>query len=181
MGPGIKEHPFFKDCSKKIEQMCRKALKEKYQQYEDQDLTLDNFIDDCHYRLLGELERMNERGFFYDVYLYKTIFDYAVSRNCPIDLCGDIDDSYIAYLMGMTKADPFQWLLPSPMPFKLLPDGRANMYIVTYGDFKSELTEYFKGIFGRENVTEIEDYIILGKTEDIAEGNSSKTIWIHIY
>ena len=67
------------------------------------------------------------------------------------------------------------------MPFKLLPDGRANMYIVTYGDFKSELTEYFRGIFGWENVTEIEDYIILGKTEDIAEGNSSKTIWIHIY
>lgn len=57
MGPGIKEHPFFKDCSKKIEQMCRKALKEKYQEYEGQDLTLDNFIDDGHYRLLGELEQ----------------------------------------------------------------------------------------------------------------------------
>ena len=34
---------------------------------------------------------------------------------------------------------------------------------------------YYRGM------TDIEDYIILGKTEDIADGNSSKTIWIHIY
>ena len=177
----IKDALFFKDCEKKIELICRKALKEKYQKYEGRDLTLDDFIGDCNGRLLDELERINEGGFYYEIYIYKTIWDFAVAKKCPIDICGDIETSYVAYLLGMIEEDPFQWLMPKRMPFRFLPEGRPYMYIVAPDDFKKNLVEHFKGIFGRDKVTVIEDYIILGNRDDIEDNKTLDTIWIHIF
>lgn len=177
----IKDASFFKDCERKIELMCRKALKEKYQKYEGRDLTLDDFIGDCEGRLLDELERINEGGFFYEIYIYKAIWDFAVAKKCPIDICGDIETSYVAHLLGMIEEDPFQWLMPKRMPFRFLPEGRPYMYIVAPEYFKKALVEYFRGLFGRDKVTVIEDYIILGSIDDMEGYQTANAIWIHIY
>lgn len=181
MSTCIKDAPFFKDCGKKIKLMCREALKEKYQKYEGLDLTLDDFIGDCQGRLLDELEIINEGGFYYEIYMYKTIWDFAVAKKCPIDICGDIETSYVAYLLGMIEEDPFQWLMPMRMPFCFLPEGLPYIYIVASEEFKRKLTEYLKRIFGEDMVNIIEDYIILGNKKDIKDHKTSDTIWIHIF
>lgn len=180
MNTCIKDTPFFKDCRNKIELMCKKALKEKYQKYEGRDLTLDDFIGDCHGRLLDELEGIDEGGFCYEIWIYKTIWDFAVSKKCAIDICGDLETSYVAYLLGMIEEDPFQWLMPRRYPFRFLIDGHPYVYIVAPELFKKELTEFFKGIFGKDKVTTIEDYIILGNIDDIEGHETLNTIWIHI-
>jgi len=164
----IKDDPFFENCYEKLKLKCKEVFEEKARESEA-DMESD-YMRDLYYRILMEMDTIKKNGFCQEIYLFKTIVDYARSKKCSVDICGDIETSFVAYLLGLVD-DPQYYYFPSRYPY---------MYILASEEFKKELTGYFKVIFGEDKVTYKNDYLIFGNKENIKDHRTPDTIWIHI-
>ena len=175
MSISIKDTFFFEDCMNRIDLMCKHAFNEK-----TSNMTLEE-REKAEIRLFEELSIINANEFYYEFFIYKTIMEFSITEKHFIVISGQAEYSYVSYLLGITSVDPLERGYPIEMLLGYHHDRSPWMFVFSPVGFKKELTEYFVEIFGEDNITNKENYIIIGNKEDIEKHVSSNSIWIPVF
>lgn len=129
-------YPQIRHARQIFEDACSKGLTEKYGDNPDQDI-LDR------YNL--EKDAILKNG-FHTVYLvYRDAVSYLIEKGSIPQVCGQIGDTLIAYILGITNADPIAWNLPAEtcLSYELNKEPEAGL-IVNFDAFESLINELEK-------------------------------------
>lgn len=164
----IRDHEVFKDCSKKIVDLCEDSFASLSESMEPDEIVK------ARERLDIELDIIVNCGYSPEYLISLLILKFALKENCPILIRGRCCYSYVAYLMNLVKQNPLNF--PLELCFAYHHDRTPEFQFDIIKGFEEKLISFVKSLFEDEYITIRESSIVLGN-----KNNPNEEGWEKIY